>query len=160
VTGPAVLIGPPSGDWAAAGPGTYTLVVDLPRAVTARVGALGDCALPSGGYGYVGSAFGGSGLGRATRHAELAAGERDVRHWHVDSLLAQPAARLRAVVATPDARTECTVARRLGDGPVAGFGASDCDCAAHLAHRPAVGTLLADAVRAHGDARDGGDGRG
>lgn len=155
MTEAAVLVGPPASNWAAAGPGTYTLVVALPEAVTTRVGALGDCRFPAGGYGYVGSAFGGSGLGRVERHARLAAGEHGVRHWHVDSLLGTPVSGLRAVVATPEVRTECPVARRLGDGPVIGFGASDCGCRDHLAYRPTVKGLLADAIQAHDAALEG-----
>jgi endonuclease-3 len=36
-------------------------------------------------------------------------------------------------VRSPDADVECGVASTLPDGPVAGFGASDCDCRSHLA---------------------------
>ena len=112
--------------------GTYTLLVELDRPATVEVGALGEHAFDRGWYAYTGSAFGPGGFARVERHRELAAGERDARHWHVDHLLGHPDAAVREVVRSPDADVECAVARRLPEGPVPGFGASDCDCPSHL----------------------------
>ncbi|WP_255196389.1 GIY-YIG nuclease family protein [Halorarius litoreus] len=113
--------------------GTYTLLVELPEGTTIEVGALGSHAFPAGWYAYTGSALGTGGFSRVDRHHDLAAGDREVRHWHVDYLLGQPETRIVA-----DARTavdaECLVAAALPDGPVSGFGASDCDCRSHLAY--------------------------
>jgi Uri superfamily endonuclease len=67
--------------------GTYTLVIELPETAQIRVGALGTNTFDPGWYAYVGSANGPGGFARVERHRELAAGERDVRHWHVDYLL-------------------------------------------------------------------------
>ena len=106
------------------GGGTYVLVLELPRAAEIEVGALGVSDFPAGGYAYVGSALGTGGFSRVARHAEIAAGEREVRHWHVDSLTGHPDSRLRAAVLAP------------------GFGASDCDCHSHLAHRSSWTDLL------------------
>ncbi len=113
--------------------GTYTLLLALPNAATLEVGALGTHEFPMGWYAYTGSALGTGGFARVERHRDLAAGEHDVRHWHIDHLLGHPASRLVADTRT-EAAVECAVARTLPDGPVAGFGASDCDCQSHLAH--------------------------
>ncbi|PSQ45406.1 DUF123 domain-containing protein [Halobacteriales archaeon SW_7_68_16] len=136
-------------------PGTYTLAVELDAATTRTIGALGTRRLDAGRYAYTGSAFGPGGFARIDRHRELAAGDRTTRHWHVDSLLTIPEALIVAVTRTPDRDVECAVAERvanaaadLGGGSVAGVGASDCDCDAHLAYAPDDGLL--DAIdRAH-----------
>jgi endonuclease-3 len=136
--------------------GTYTLLVELDRDATVEVGALGERALDRGWYAYTGSAFGPGGFARVERHRELAAGERDARHWHVDYLLGHPGATLREVVRSGGADVECAAARRLPDGPVEGFGASDCDCPSHLA--PLDGgrrRALAAVEAAHAEARPG-----
>lgn len=115
--------------------GTYALVLDVPEQIDLTVGALGDVSLPAGGYAYVGSAFGTGGLGRVDRHKRVAAGEHDVRHWHIDYLLNRPPVSLVSVVAIPAVDVECALGRELGSGPIDGFGASDCSCESHLAQR-------------------------
>lgn len=122
--------------------GTYVLVVTLPEPATVDVGALGACDLPAGGYTYTGSAFGSGGFGRIDRHRRVAAGTHDVHHWHVDYLLGQLDTSLVGTERLVDEDAECSVARDLADVavgadaadavPIPGFGASDCDCAAHL----------------------------
>ena len=135
--------------------GTYTLLVELADDATVEVGALGEHALDRGWYAYTGSAFGPGGFARVGRHRELAAGERDVRHWHVDYLLGHPDAALHEVVRSAGADVECAVARRLPDGPVEGFGASDCDCPSHLAALVGDGSaVLATVEAAHAAARE------
>lgn len=134
--------------------GTYTLVITLDTSVTLEIGALGEWELQAGRYAYTGSAFGPGGFSRVDRHHELAAGERDTRHWHIDYLLGHSAASIETVVRTPEHDIECPVARALPDARVSGFGASDCDCVSHLAsaadgllesvedaHRKAIGTV-------------------
>ena len=133
--------------------GTYTLLVQLPGAATVEVGALGERRFPAGWYAYTGSAHGPGGFARVDRHYDLAAGRRDARHWHVDHLLGHADAALRGDVRTPGADVECAVARALPDSPVAGFGASDCECAAHLAH-DADGDRLRAVAEAHRRARE------
>jgi Uri superfamily endonuclease len=123
-------------------PGTYALVFEVGPTATITVGALGSETVPSGAYAYVGSAFGSNGLGRIDRHRRVAAGVHDTTHWHVDYLGSHPNTSLTAVVASPHADIECRLATALrrelaatDDAtatPVAGFGASDCDCSAHL----------------------------
>jgi endonuclease-3 len=139
-------------------PGSYTLVLELTADATVEVGALGECAFETGHYAYTGSAFGAGGLSRVDRHRDLAAGDRAVRHWHVDYLLCHPATHLRGVVTTEGEDVECAVARRLPAGPVAGFGSSDCDCASHLA---TLGERPVERVRrAHERARGEGESEG
>jgi endonuclease-3 len=131
-------------------PGTYTLLVSLPGPATVEFGAKGSYDLDAGWYAYTGSAFGTGGLARVDRHRDLAAGERDARHWHVDYLLGHPETSVEAVYVTENEDVECETARRLADetGSVAGLGASDCDCDTHLAYAPsrdALAALLDDA---------------
>ncbi|MFB6150818.1 MAG: DUF123 domain-containing protein [Haloarculaceae archaeon] len=131
--------------------GTYTLVVELADPARIAVGALGEYAFDAGWYAYTGSAFGPGGFARVDRHRELAAGERDARHWHVDYLLGHPAASVDAVVRTPGADVECAVARAVAGERVPGFGASDCDCDSHLAYAEERATLVSSVERAHGE---------
>ena len=132
--------------------GTYTLLIGLDQPADIAVGALGEHRFPAGGYAYTGSAFGPGGFGRVDRHYELAAGERDTRHWHVDYLLGHDDASIRGDVRTPDADVECAVAAALPEAPIAGFGASDCGCSSHLAHDVDGDRLRAAVSRAHRDA--------
>ena len=114
--------------------GTYTLLCERVEPATVAVGALGEQRLPAGWYAYTESALGTGGFARVDRHYEIAAGERETRHWHVDYLLGHSGTEIRGDVRSPGADVECAVARRLPDGPVEGFGASDCDCDVHLAY--------------------------
>lgn len=114
-------------------PGTYALLLRADDDHTIEVGGLGEMRVGSGVHVYVGSAFGPGGLrARVQRHAR---GD-GVLHWHVDYLRA--ATTLDAVWYTHDPiRRECTWAdvfrnHTASRVPLAGFGASDCDCPAHL----------------------------
>ena len=132
--------------------GTYTLVIDLPSETILRVGALGECRLPSGGYAYTGSALGAGGFSRVRRHRRTARGAHDVRHWHIDYLLGGSDARIDRVVHAPGVDIECAVAERLSEGPVAGFGASDCGCRSHLSAAPSLETMGDRVVQAYDEA--------
>ena len=134
--------------------GTYTLVIELNRATSIEVGALGEHRFPAGWYAYTGSAFGTGGFARVDRHYELAAGERSTRHWHVDYLLGDEVASIRGDVRTPDADIECSVAMDLPSSPINGFGASDCSCSSHLAHATDGGALRTAVATAHRDASE------
>lgn len=114
--------------------GTYALLLRADEGREIEVGALGPMRLHPGTYVYVGSAFGPGGLrARVERHVR---GDGAL-HWHVDYLRA--ATTLDAVWYTHDTdRRECvwaTVLRSLPRAavPCEGFGASDCNCPAHLA---------------------------
>ncbi|WP_254545693.1 GIY-YIG nuclease family protein [Halomarina pelagica] len=139
------------------GAGTYTLLVRLPTAARVAFGAAGERALSAGWYAYTGSALGPGGFSRVDRHRELARGERDGRHWHVDYLLGHPAASIEAAVTTDGEDRECAVARALADGdtaaPVPGLGASDCDCDTHLVFAPERAPLERSVRAAHRSAR-------
>lgn len=133
--------------------GTYVLVVTLARSTTVEVGALGPIAFEAGKYAYVGSAFGPGGFSRIDRHRSVASGERTVRHWHVDYLLGHREASLERVVTFPEEDRECELADELPGNRVADFGASDCDCRAHLLSVPDADALV-DAATAEGGIAD------
>ncbi len=133
-------------------PGTYVLFLERPAAGELAVGALGERTFGAGWYAYVGSAFGPGGFTRVERHRRSAAGETEP-HWHIDYLLSDADTRLDSVVAA-ETDAECHTARALPDGPVSGFGASDCSCETHLAAAPERDALfdaacdaLADSLR-------------
>jgi Uri superfamily endonuclease len=132
--------------------GSYLLVVECEQATEIEVGALGTLAFDAGFYAYTGSAFGPGGLSRVDRHRRIAAGDHDVRHWHIDYLLSAEATRLATVETFPDRDLECELATALaeaGSDRLDEFGASDCDCPSHLWGPTARSRLLAaaDSVR-------------
>ena len=130
--------------------GTYVLVIDVPRTTSVDVGALGERTFDAGTYAYVGSAFGPGGFSRVDRHRELAAGDRETRHWHIDYLLGQSATALETAIVFPDADRECELAAQLPGTPVDDFGASDCDCTGHLLAAPDADTVREAALEAGG----------
>jgi endonuclease-3 len=129
--------------------GTYTLLVDVQEQVTVGVGALREVTFDPGWYAYTGSALGSGGFARLDRHRELAAGDRDTRHWHIDYLLGADAADIDAIVRSPGADIECGVASTVDGSAVPDFGCSDCDCRSHLVYAPQRAHLLGSVQRAH-----------
>ncbi|MFC7058147.1 GIY-YIG nuclease family protein [Halovenus salina] len=129
--------------------GTYTLLVELTEPATIEVGALGDHDFAAGWYAYVGSALGSGGFSRVDRHRELAAGERDVRHWHIDYLLGHEDATLASVVRTAGVDAECAIAEAIDGEPIPDFGCSDCGCDSHLFYADTRGALSEAVERAH-----------
>jgi endonuclease-3 len=129
--------------------GTYTLVVDVPESLTITVGALGATPFEAGWYAYVGSATGAGGFSRVDRHSELAAGERDTQHWHIDYLLGHDQTAIEAVVTTAGVDAECEIAQGIDGNPVHEFGCSDCTCDAHLFGDTDRDRLLAAVETAH-----------
>ena len=113
--------------------GVYQLFVRLRRSAILRVGSLGRVRFAAGTYIYTGRASRGL-RARVLRH--LQGGRR--RHWHIDYLLAAPAASVvRMLLASTDPEDECRVNRSTADeGWIVAprFGASDCrsGCPAHL----------------------------
>ncbi|HCX34218.1 MAG TPA: DUF123 domain-containing protein [Rhodocyclaceae bacterium] len=110
---------------------SYQLVIRVARAVTVRVGALGQVRFAPGRYIYTGSAK------RAieARVARHLAGARRL-HWHIDHLLAAPGVRVTATRLSP--RPECSLNQATaGSIPVPRFGASDCraGCGSHLKYQ-------------------------
>lgn len=117
------------------GPGCYSLIIELKRQKTIRVGKLGQAVFPAGTYVYTGSAM--KGLGpRIRRHCA----KTKKAHWHIDYLLILQEARVRQIILYPDApgqecRQNQRIAARVGAVVVLkNFGASDCKsgCPSHL----------------------------
>jgi Uri superfamily endonuclease len=121
----------------------------LPRGQSLTIGRRGTQAFARGWYLYVGSAFGPGGVAaRCHHHRNISPRPR----WHVDYL--RRAAPLRAIwychSAAPLEHRWAEVLAGNADlsAPIAGFGASDCDCFSHLFranNRPDLGhfsTLL------------------
>ena len=129
--------------------GTYTVVVELGNRAEIQVGALGTRTFDPGWYAYCGSALGTGGFSRVDRHRELAAGERDVRHWHIDYLLGHPGASIDLVTTTADIDGECVVANALDGQRIPDFGCSDCPCCSHLVYSPQRAPLLSSIECAH-----------
>ena len=122
--------------------GTYLVRLIPERSGPVHIGRLGTLTLDGGELLYVGSALGPGGLAaRCRHHGRLAARP----HWHLDYL------RPYCWVARGLERREHVWARALGTLPGASwpllrFGASDCDCPAHLIRleqAPASETLSA-----------------
>jgi Uri superfamily endonuclease len=116
-------------------PGCYSLIIDLKRKKTIRVGKLGKAVFPAGTYVYTGSAMKGLGA-RLTRHCT----RTKKMHWHIDNMLTLPDARIKIIILYPAAPgQECRQNKRIA--ALAGaavilknFGASDCrsGCTSHL----------------------------
>jgi Uri superfamily endonuclease len=111
--------------------GVYVLLVRVTSPAELQVGSLGLRCFPAGAFAYVGSARGGL-QARIGRH--LSGSKKTF--WHIDHLLALGQAEISRVLYRETSRKslECSAARALSrlHEPVAGFGASDCRCRAHL----------------------------
>ncbi len=129
--------------------GTYSLLVEVPDATSASVGAVGTVTFEAGWYAYTGSALGPGGFARVDRHRELARGDRAARHWHIDYLLGMADSRVDTVVQTAALDGECEVAQATGGDPIPAFGATDCDCTSHLTYSSRRDELLASIEQAH-----------
>jgi len=130
--------------------GTYALFLQLGQDTPITVGRLGTFSFRVGYYVYVGSALGSGGLSaRLARHHR----QQKRLHWHIDYLLAR--AHIVGILAdTSGERLECAWARKWLDTPgarsiVPGFGASDCDCPAHLIY---LGTTQPNSTQWHNTA--------
>lgn len=116
-------------------PGSYVLILKLPRPATIGVGQLGRFQFPAGWYAYAGSARGPGGLAaRVSRHLRS---PKPLR-WHVDYLRAC-ARPIAAWYAIGTRKRECAWAQALAGlvgafVPAPRFGASDCGCPTHLIH--------------------------
>ena len=114
--------------------GCYSLIIELKRKKTIRVGKLGKAVFPVGTYVYTGSAMGGLGA-RLRRHCT----RRKKIHWHIDHLMLSDA-RIKKIILYPAAPDqECRQNKRIAALPGAtvilkNFGASDCrsGCVSHL----------------------------
>ena len=112
-------------------PGTYILLIELPKQSNIAVGRTLRVILEAGLYCYVGSALGPGGLAaRLKRHASISLR----KHWHIDYLM-PPAQLVGALIIEDAQRHECDWAAwvdQWADSCIRGFGASDCKCRGHL----------------------------
>jgi Uri superfamily endonuclease len=114
-------------------PGTYVLVFRADFQETIRVGSLGEMSVVPGFYIYVGSALGPGGLrGRLKHHLKPIIHP----HWHVD-YLRQATVLVDIQYVVSEERLECAWAQQWAalagvSIPLKKFGASDCNCPAHL----------------------------
>lgn len=117
--------------------GAYCLVIRLDAEREATIGRLGRLRFAKGYYVYCGSAMRGL-AARIARHQR----RKKTLHWHIDYLLALPAARLITAIPYPsNQRRECALNQAMqrwpgATIPVPGFGSSDCACGcpAHLTY--------------------------
>ncbi|PTW58762.1 Uri superfamily endonuclease [Breoghania corrubedonensis] len=128
------------------GPGSYVLLIRLPRRLPLDMPRLGNPVLSRGWYAYCGSAHGPGGIrARVSRHMRR---EKTLR-WHVDRLTIA-AGEVRAAAFAD--RGECDLVATLMQAgftvPVSGFGSTDCRvCPAHLLRWPGQGaTVVGSAV--------------
>jgi Uri superfamily endonuclease len=116
-------------------PGSYLLHLYLKNHKTVQIGRLGKFDFPAGYYIYAGSAFGSGGLAaRLKHHLNSCAAP----HWHIDYLRKEAAVREIWFAEQKDRREHhwASVLHGLKGSavPALGFGASDCNCYAHLFH--------------------------
>ncbi|MCW4034570.1 MAG: GIY-YIG nuclease family protein [Candidatus Bathyarchaeota archaeon] len=119
--------------------GVYALVLFVSKDVTVSVGKLGKHSFPRGYYTYVGSALG-KGATNLKNRIERHQRKHKRLFWHIDYLLENEQAEIRAVVAAQtNEKMECNVngyLKHIEDAlvPVVGFGSSDCKgvCGSHL----------------------------
>jgi Uri superfamily endonuclease len=123
--------------------GAYVLIIFVSKTLTTVVGQLGKRKFRSGYYSYAGSATGERSTdlqSRISRHLRT----KETKHWHVDYLLSEKAARIVGIIVVPsDGKVECEVNQRIRDAlngkiVVPKFGASDCTnkCGSHLLYFP------------------------
>jgi sugar fermentation stimulation protein A len=114
--------------------GLYLLILKIPAAFSAPVGALRTIHFKAGMYVYCGSARRNLSH-RLARHLKR---EKKMR-WHIDYLTASEKVVIEHVrVFSSMAKTECSLNLQLqkmtGAEPVPGFGCSDCSCSSHLTY--------------------------
>ena len=113
--------------------GTYVLIIENHADTEIEIGKLGPITFKKGFYAYVGSAL--AGLEQRIRRHLRDVGNNKKLHWHIDYLLASPAAGIQEVIyAETEERTECEIAAHMNHHleSVARFGCTDCSCSSHL----------------------------
>ena len=115
--------------------GIYHLLIQLLQPQEITIGKLGLYRFPAGYYVYTGSALNGL-EARIARHRR----KEKRLHWHIDYLL-QHAKIIDVVCHITTERLECEYNHQIMNLPqaqiiVPRFGASDCQCVAHLVYFP------------------------
>lgn len=119
---------------------TYILLIHLVDTHTTTVGSIGQIEFGSGYYAYIGSARSDS-FTRLDRHKEVATGENETTHWHIDYLLSLDDAHISgAFVSEQD--IECETAQEMTGVKISQFGCSDCSCGTHLYHEDNLTDLM------------------
>lgn len=142
---PSILLAYEELDWVDmdSSVGTYAVMLQAEQVQQIAIGRFGTLAIQLGVYVYIGSAFGPGGLAvRVGRHWRGSA----VRRWHIDYLRAvtQPIEAWITADSIPREHVWAEVMRAMPgvSVPMAGFGASDCNCLAHLFYFAAAPSLL------------------
>ncbi|MCW4005125.1 MAG: GIY-YIG nuclease family protein [Candidatus Bathyarchaeota archaeon] len=110
--------------------GIYTLLIQVGRDVTLKIGALGEKTFVEGLYVYVGSAQRNL-RQRVERHLR----KEKRLFWHIDYLLNDECVEVvKVFYMRGDKAQECQVAKQIAQAneSVLGFGCSDCSCKSHL----------------------------
>ena len=116
--------------------GVYIVLFELKSKKEIEVGALNNLSFEPGRYIYIGSAMN-SLESRVGRHFS---GNKENTHWHIDyfSAIAEP---IGFAAFSVDSDWECLLSEAASKKCLAidGFGASDCNCDAHLYKLPEKG---------------------
>jgi Uri superfamily endonuclease len=126
--------------------GIYQLLIYLSKSTRIIIGKRGTFRFPRGYYVYTGSAKNGL-AARVKRHLR----KEKKRFWHVDYLLCH--ASVRGAYLSPNEKAdECSIAQRTLNSPeakviVPKFGASDCNCSAHLVFFKRLEEVYLDSLR-------------
>jgi endonuclease-3 len=110
--------------------GTYALILNTDDVQTMTFGAKENKELSQNTYAYIGSAQHKNGFKRVRRHRDVATGDNNTTHWHIDYLLKE--AKLTKALFAPQQDIECRTAQYLDGHRVINIGCTDCDCDTHL----------------------------
>ncbi len=114
--------------------GVYAVFLYLEESKSIEIGAKGEIDFKAGVYVYIGSAMNGV-ENRLKRHYSS---EKN-NYWHID-YFTDEASPFYWLAFPLSSRYECVLAEACEDEGVEieGFGASDCDCSAHLFYLPSA----------------------
>jgi Uri superfamily endonuclease len=110
--------------------GIYVLIISISENIHVNIGALGKILFGKGLYAYVGSA-----QNNLEKRIERHLRKNKQLFWHIDYLLDDCKAKIRAVFyKNAEKPEECRIATQLGKAGISikRFGSSDCSCESHL----------------------------
>jgi|TARA_B100001971_G_scaffold125675_1_gene115725 Uri superfamily endonuclease len=116
--------------------GVYSVLLQIPKDLTLKIGKLGSLSFLGGFYVYTGSAMGPGGISkRVSRHLKA----KKKMFWHIDYVTDNPRIKVIAVFrAESKQKLECKVNKSivlsLSASIISGFGSTDCQesCGGHL----------------------------
>ena len=118
--------------------GSYTLIIEIERDRSIRIGKFGSMIFEKGYWVYVGSAQGTGSTNLENRLRRHFRKEKKI-HWHIDHLLNSNAILRDAIWSESEVSRECDIANALVESREfewghRGFGAGDCSggCVSHL----------------------------